>query len=124
MSDNLIDVTIVLSDPELKDEQLQEIVQNLRGELEETEIVQQADLVAVEDAPAGAKSIGGFVLGTIKAVTDLKKFQPLVRSLSNRLFGQTMKIKAEGNGKKLDIEMSRPEDLAIVMPEVEKFING
>ncbi len=124
MSETRVQVTITLSDPQLKDEELQEAVQNLQSELREVEGVTEADLIPVEQAPPDSKGIGGFLLGQLKALVSLKHLKTLVSFLGHNPFGRTVKIKAEGNGRKLEVELSRPEDIDKVMPQVERFING
>lgn len=117
-------VTITLSDSQLKEEELQEIVRNLQLELREVEGVTEANLIPMAQAPPNAKGIGGFLLGQLKALVNPKNLKNLVNYLGNNTFGRTIKIKAEGNGKKLDIEFSRSEDIEQIMPQVDKFING
>ena len=125
MSENPVQVTITLSSPGLKDEELQEAVQNLQWEAQEVEGVREANLIAVEQAPEGSKSVGGFLLDKFKAVVEVRKLPNLIKTLANRLIGnQIIEIKAEGKGKKLEIKISNPEDLAKIMPEVNKFIDG
>lgn len=125
MSETRVQVTITLSAPELKDEELQEAVQNLQLEAQEVDGVQEADLIAIEEAPAGSKSLGGFLLNQFKALVELKKLPNLIKTLGSRLIGnQIIEVKAEGKGKKLEIKISKPEDLAKIMPEVNKFIDG
>ncbi len=125
MSETPIQVTITLLDPQSKDdEELQEAVQNLQSELREVEGVTDADLIPVEQAPPDSKGIGGFLLGQLKALVSLKQLKTLVSFLGHNLFGRTVKIKAEGNGRKLEVELTRPEDIDKVMPQVERFING
>jgi hypothetical protein len=124
MSETRVRVTITLSDPHLKDEDLQEAVQNLQLELKEVEGVTEAELIPVEQAPPNSKSIGGFLLGQLKALVSLKYLKTLVNFLGHNLFGRTIEIKAEGNGRRLEVKLSRPEDIDKVMPQVERFING
>ncbi len=125
MSETRVQVTITLSEPQLKDEELQEAVQNLQLELREVEGVTEADLIPVEQAPPDSKGIGGFLLGQLKALVSLKHLKTLVNFVGqNLVIGRTVEIKAEGNGRKLEVKLSRPEDIDKVMPQVEKFING
>ena len=119
-----VQVTITLSAPGLKDEELQDAVQNLQLELQEVQGVTDADLIPVEQAAPNSKGIGGFLLGGLKALVKLKHLKTLVNFLGNNLFGQTVKIEVEGNGKKLKLELNRPEDIDKVMPQLERFING
>ncbi|MGB5635254.1 MAG: hypothetical protein WBM44_24030 [Waterburya sp.] len=124
MSETPVQVTITLSDPQLRDEELQEAVQNLQLELREVEGITEADLIPVEQAPPDSKGIGGFLLGKLQALVSLKHLKTLVSFVGHNLFGRTVEIKAEGNGRKLEVKLSRPEDIDKVMPQVERFING
>lgn len=124
MSETRVQVTITLSDPQLRDEELQEAVQNLQLELREVEGITEADLIPVEQAPPDSKGIGGFLLGKLQALVSLKHLKTLVSFLGHNLFGRTVEIKAEGNGRKLEVKLSRPEDIDKVMPQVERFIDG
>ncbi len=124
-SPELIEATIIVIDPAFNDEKLQEIVQTLRVELIEGKVVKQADLIPIETAPPGAKSIGGFVKGSLKAIAELTQLKPLAESLGNRLFGQTIEIEIEKQflrGKKLKVKLQSVEDLEKIMPEIEKFM--
>ena len=124
MSETSVQVTITLSDPELKDEELQDAAQNLQSELQEVQGVTDANLIPVEQAAPNSKGIGGFLLGGLKALVTLKHLKTLVNFLGQNLFGKTVKIKVEGNGKKLELELNRPEDIDKVMPQLENFINS
>ncbi len=128
MSETPVTVTITLSDTQLKDEvkdeELQDAVQNLQLELREVEGVSYADLIPVEQALPDSKGIGGFLLGQLKTLVSPSHLTTLVSFLGHNLFGRTVKIKAEGNGRKLEVELSRPEDIDKVMPRVSAFING
>ena len=96
MSENSLEVTITLSAPDLKDEQLQDAVQNLQLEANEVEGVEEANLIAVEEALEGAKSLGGFLLDKFKALVQPKKLLNLVKTLANCLIGnQTIEFKSD-----------------------------
>ncbi|MGQ4646213.1 hypothetical protein [Lyngbya aestuarii] len=124
MPETSIQVTISLEDSQLNEEQLQEATENLRDEVKEVAGVQKADLVPVETAPPDSKGVGGFLVGILTAEINAKNIKTLVRVLGDRLFGKTIKIKVEGKGKKLELEIRRPEDLEAIMPKIDDFING
>ena len=124
MSEASVQVKITLSDPELKNEELQDAVQNLRWELQEVQGITNAELIPLEQAPPNSKGIGGFLLGGLQALVKLKQLKTLINFLSQNLFGQTVKIEVEGNGKKLKLELNRPEDIDKLMPQLENFIKG
>ncbi|MGD1700636.1 hypothetical protein [Dapis sp. BLCC M229] len=125
MSLENIQLTITLSDPQLDDkERLQEDTQNILSEIQEFDGVQKADLMPIEKAEPGSKSIGGFLVGILTAEINAKNIKALVGYLGNNLYGKTIKIKAEGNGRKIDFEVRNLEDLKKALAEVDSFLNA
>ncbi|NEP91444.1 MAG: hypothetical protein F6K18_34200, partial [Okeania sp. SIO2C2] len=94
------------------------------SEIKEFDGVQNVDLMPIEKAEPNAKSIGGFLVGILTAEINAKNLKALVGYLGDRLSGKTVKIKAEGNGRKIDIEVVNLEDLKKVLAEVDDFLNA
>ncbi|NEP79105.1 MAG: hypothetical protein F6K17_05275 [Okeania sp. SIO3C4] len=69
------------------------------SEIKEFDSLQNADLIPIETAELGAKSIGGFLVGILTAEINAKNLKALVGYLGDRLYGKTTKIKAKGNGE-------------------------
>ena len=124
MSLENIQLTISLSDQQLEEDQLEEDTQNILSEIEKFDGVQKADLISIETAEARAKNIGGFLIGILTAEINAKNLKALVGYLSDRLSGKTVKIKAEGNGRKIDIEVGNLEDLKKALAEVDDFLKA
>ncbi|MGK7923665.1 MAG: hypothetical protein AB4290_00175 [Spirulina sp.] len=124
MSEPNFPITIVLADPQLQDEALQDATATLRSDLQAEEGVKEVEFIPIETADPNAKGIGGFLLGQLQASININSLKPLVRSLGNNLWGRTVEIKAVGNGKELEIKLSRPEDIDKVLPQIDDFING
>ncbi|NEO55327.1 MAG: hypothetical protein F6K54_20985 [Okeania sp. SIO3B5] len=80
--------------------------------------------MSIEKAEPNAKSIGGFLIGILTAEINAKNLKALVRYLVNRRPGKTFKIKAEGNGRKIDIEVGNLEDLKKALAEVDDFLKA
>jgi hypothetical protein len=123
MSETDIQLTLTLCDPTLNDEQLQEAVENLQKEFQEVEGVKAVDLIPIAQAPPNSKGVGGFLLGKLKALVNPADLKNAFNILGNSLFGKSIEIKVEGNGKKLELKINRPEDLDKIMPEIDKFLN-
>lgn len=123
MPEKSIEVTLTLSDPQLNDDQLHEATDNLRLEIAEVEGVIQADLVPIEQAPPNSKGVGGFLVNVLTAEVSLANLRTVVNFLGDRLYGKTIKFKAEGNGKTLEFEIRRPEDLQAILPQIDDYIN-
>ncbi len=124
MSAENIQLTIALSDSQLTDERLQTETEYILSEIKEFDGVQKADLMPIETAEPGSKSIGGFLIGIITAEINAKNLKALVGYLGDSLYGKTIKIKAEGNGRKIDIQVSNLEDLNKVLTEVDNFLKA
>ena len=124
MSLENIQLTITLSDQQLEEEQLQTDTENMLSEIQEFDGVQKADLMPIEKAEPGSKSIGGFLVGILTAEINAKNLKALVGYLGNNLYGKTIKIKAEGNGRKLDLEVRNLEDLNKALAEVDNFLKS
>jgi len=124
MSLENIQLIIALSDPQLDEERLQTDTQNILSEIQEFDGVENADLVSVETAEPGSKSIGGFLLGILNTEINAENLKSFVGYVGDRLFGKTIKIKAESKGKKINIEVSNVEDLKKALAEVDSFLNG
>ncbi|NEN88949.1 MAG: Clp protease [Okeania sp. SIO3H1] len=63
-------------------------------------------------------------MGILTAEINAKNLKALVKYLVNRSPGKTVKIKAEGNGRKIDIEVGNLEDLNKALAEVDDFLKA
>ncbi|NES67732.1 MAG: hypothetical protein F6K24_22070 [Okeania sp. SIO2D1] len=124
MSLENIQLTISLSDSKLEEDKLEEDTRYILSEIEKFDGVQKADLMSIETAEPHAKSIGGFLVGILSAEINAKNLKALVGYLGDRLSGKTVKIKAEANGRKIDIEVGNLEDLNKALAEVDNFLNA
>ena len=132
MSSENIQLTITLSDRKLEDTELQKDTENILSEIKEIDGVQKADLMPIETAKPGAKSIGGFLVGIITAEINIENTKGLVRYLGDRLYGKTikMKITAKGNGQGVEVEIEgrNAKELETeyekVKPIIEKVVNS
>lgn len=107
--DNL-KITIAFQDSDLDNDELQEDTQNLLEQIEDSEIVETADLVAVEEIPEGAKG-GGFIWGMLTAEfnpANLKKLMGFLGDrLGNKQFEMTVKTT---DGRELILKASSREE--------------
>ncbi|NET28996.1 hypothetical protein [Okeania sp. SIO1I7] len=124
MSLENIQLTISLSDRKLEEDKLEEDTRYILSEIEKFDGVQKADLMSIETAEPCAKSIGSFLVGILTAEINAKNLKALVGYLGDRLSGKTFKIKAEGNGRKIDIEVGNLEYLNKALAQVDNFLNA
>jgi hypothetical protein len=118
-----VQVTISLNELDLDDEELQAQVQNLLPQLRDVDGVEDADLVAITDVPKGSKALGGFSLGTFKALVNPAFIKPVFEFLG-RLSNKTYEFKVEAYGEKFEAKASSKEDLAFINQQVQDFLNN
>lgn len=120
-----VQVTISLAELGLDDEELQTEVENLLPQLREVDGVEDADLVAVENAPKGTKSISGFVWGLLKAQVNASNIKSLFKFLSDRFGNKPIKLVVEAtDGRKINLEASSLEQFEIAFQKAQDFLNN
>ncbi|NET42886.1 hypothetical protein [Okeania sp. SIO2B3] len=133
MSLENIQLTISLSDPQLDEDRLQTDTRNILSEIKKFDGVQKANLMQIETAEPGAKSDGGFQIGTIiVTVITSECLRFLVRYLADHLYGKAakMKVKGKGNDREVEVEIEGRnakelnEEYEKVEPTIKKVING
>ena len=120
-----VQVTISLAELGLDDEELQTEVENLLPQLKEVDGVEDADLVAVENAPKGTKSISGFVWGLLKAQVNASNIKSLFKFLSDRFGNKPIKIGVKApDGRELKVEASSREEFEFALQKAQDFLNN
>ena len=124
-SSSNVQVTISLSDPSLDDDQLQAEVENLLPEVKEVDGVEDADLVAVEQAPPGSKALGGFLLGILTAEVNPANIKAVFRWLSDRLCGKTIEMNLKApDGRELSIKASSQAEFELAYQKAQEFLKA
>ena len=119
---NNISITIALKSPDLDNQELQDSIENLLSQFREVEEVEQANLIAVEEIPEGAKSMGGFLIGMLKAEVNPAGIKNLFSFLRERLSGKAIEMEVEANGKKLKVKASSQAELMAAIQAAHEFV--
>ncbi|BAY23819.1 hypothetical protein NIES2100_36110 [Calothrix sp. NIES-2100] len=82
-SESKVKLTIALANPDLDAEEQEQEARNLLEEIKDLD-VESAELVAVTEIPEGAKSVGGFLVGVLRAEVSLANFKKLLGVLRDR----------------------------------------
>lgn len=120
-SESNIQLTIALVNPDLDPEEQEQETRNLLREIRDLD-VESAELVAVNQTPQGAKSVGGFLLGVLQAEVSVANFKRLLGFLSDRLGNKPIELEVEANGKKLKVKAHSQQELLMAIQAAEKFI--
>ena len=118
-----VQVTISLSNPNLDDQELHAEVENLLPQLREVDGVEEADLVAVEQAPTGSKALGGFILGLLTAEVNPANIKALFGFLGDRIGGKPIKLNLKApDGRELSIEASSQAEFDYAYQKAQEFL--
>jgi len=120
-----VKITISLTELGLNDSELETEVENLLPQLKEVDGVQDANLVAVENAPQNSKAVGGFLLGLLNAEVNVANIKTLFKFLSDRFGNKPIKLKVKApDGRELDIEASSQQEFEFACQKAQDFLNN
>lgn len=118
-----MDITLSFTASGLNDEDLQSEVERLLPQIREIEGIEQANLVPIDCPPDGSKTAGGFVLATLKLVTENSKIIRGMMGLSSALLGnKTLKMTVKApDGSEFSGEAKSRDDLEYLLQKAEAF---
>ncbi len=116
-------LTIAFTDPELEPAQRDNQAQRLIAELRDIDDVETVDRVIDASPSEGTKSIGGFLVGLLKAEVKVDNFKKLSGFLTDRLGGKSIELTAEVNGKKLSVKANSKEEFDYAIAKANDFID-
>ncbi|MEA5515306.1 sugar ABC transporter permease [Nodularia sp. UHCC 0506] len=120
-----VQVIISLTELGLDDEDLQAEVQNLLPQLRDVDGVEDADLVAVENAPKDTKALGGFLLGLLNAQVNVANIKTVFVFLSDRLGNKPIRMVLKApDGRELNLEASSREEFEFAIQKAQDFLNN
>ncbi|CAN1209824.1 Sugar ABC transporter permease [Tumidithrix helvetica PCC 7403] len=120
----MIALTITFTDPDLTNEELDEEVVRLLGDLSDRSDIEAVDRVRDPNPPKGNMSVGGFLVGVLKAEVSVANAKKVLSFLGDRLNNKPITLEAEGNGKKLKVVASSREDLVLAVQQAKEFIGN
>lgn len=125
MSDSNVLLSIQLLDPDLSDDRLQSLTENMLSQIKQFDGVDRANLKADERLPSGAKAIGKFSLGFLTAEIDANYLGNVFMFLGERLTGErTIELEVESESRKLKVKVHSREELADVIGMAENFVSS
>ena len=115
-------IAIAIKDSDLDSEELQEATLNLREQIEESEIVETADLVAAEQAPEGSKAFSSFILGLLTTEVNPANLIKLMVFLKDRLGDKPIELAIKTpDGRELNLKVSSREEFEYVIQKVREW---
>lgn len=128
MDESQVILTITLkalNDADFDEEKLEKLTQNLLREMRQMDEVERADRVLDPEPPEGNRSLGGFLIGILKAEVSVANFKKLMEFLGDRLAGKPIKIKVKkANGEEIEIEASSQVKFNFAMQKAQEFLKN
>jgi hypothetical protein len=128
MPSNEITIEISLSNSSLTETELQTVIsQNLLPEIRQRDGVKKADLISLETAPPGAKSLSGFLIGKFQLLVNFKNLKAVLTWLTKNRNGDVEisaeKVDKNGQPKKLTLKLNRSDiDSSSIERQIDDFI--
>jgi hypothetical protein len=126
LEENRPSITLTLQSDELSDERLQSDVESLLTQIREIEGVADLGLIAVDEAAANTKSVGGFFLGALKFTIENSKILSGLLTMGNAIVGngKTVKMSVKAaNGMEFSAEARNLAELEQIQQRAEEFLN-
>lgn len=120
-------LTIDFSDSDLDSEDLETLTQSLYEDidsLEEVESVERIREKPAGDVKAGAEDLGKLMVGVLTTQIPLPTIKPVVNFLFSRLSSKKVKVKAEANGKTIELETvgTSKEEVLVLIEQLKDFV--
>lgn len=112
--EDLLRVTLSVTDPSLDDEEREDIARELYRQLRDADLL-LADVgrPLAEHAPAGAKSAAATLVGVVTALLSASGLGAFFSYLSERARGREMTIEVTANGRAIKLTARTPDELVI-----------
>lgn len=96
----------------------------MREQIEESEIVETADLVAVGKSPEGTKAFGSFVLGLLTTEVNPANFMKFLGFLKDRFGDKPIELAIKtSDGRELELKASSREEFEFVLQKAREWAN-
>ncbi|HEY9825488.1 MAG TPA: hypothetical protein V6D19_08580 [Stenomitos sp.] len=117
-----IQLIIDLNDPNFEPEECEEQTQRLFAALQDMEDV-EVHRVLDANPPEGNKSMGGFLVGLLKAEGSVENFKKLMGFLGDRIGSKPIKLKLKApDGRELELEASSQAEFEFAFQKAQEFL--
>lgn len=112
--ENLVRLTLSITDPSLDDEEREGIALELLRQLGGADLpLEELARPHIDEAPAGAKSAGVSVVGALTALLSATGLGAFFSFLSERSRGREMTLEVTANGRTVKLTARTQEDLVL-----------
>lgn len=106
-----VQFTFAVNDPELEDDERQEIARKLLRELRQMDEVENADFAKELKLEPGAKSVLATIVGVLTAEVSVENIQKVLGFIGDRIPNKPVVIKVKVGEKEVEIEAKSRKEL-------------
>jgi len=106
-----IQLTFAVNDPELEDEQRQEIARKLLRQLKQLDEVEKAELAKDEELEEGTRSVLSTLVGVLTAEVSIENIQKVLGFIGDRIPNKPLVIKVKVGNQEIEIETKSRKEL-------------
>lgn len=117
-----IQITLDLRNPDLDDEALEKLTQNLRNQMLDLDEVNDVKRILDPNPPEGNKALDAVLVGILTTQVNATNVKTLFGFLSDRLGGKPISMEVEANGRKLKVTASNQQELLAAIQAAQEFI--
>lgn len=119
----IVKFTIMFSDPDLDDEELESQAWSLLRQLREVEDIETVNRV-IDSSPLGSKSIGSYLIGLLTAEISKEKSGSLIQFFREHIGSKQIELEVEANGRRLKLKAGSRRDLEAALSAAQKFVEA
>lgn len=118
-----IQLTFAVNDPELEDEQRQEIARKLLRQLKQLDEVEKAELAKDEELEEGARSVLSTLVGVLTAEVSIENIQKVLAFIGDRIPNKPLIIKVKVGNQEIEIEAKSRKELEAAEKVVSQLLD-
>ena len=118
-----IQLTFAVNDPELEDEQRQEIARKLLRQLKQLDEVEKAELAKDEELEEGTRSVLSTLVGVLTAEVSIENIQKVLGFIGDRIPNKPLVIKVKVGNQEIEIETKSRKELEAAEKVVSQLLD-
>ena len=123
MAASNVKITFAIEDPNLDEEELDRVTQDLWQELRQLDEVETVDRVTNPNPPAGNKSFCGFLVGILATEVNAANIKLALGYLRDRLGGKPIKLALKApDGREINLEANNRQEFEFAMQKAQEFL--
>ncbi len=117
-----VQITIDCRNPDLDDEELENLTQSLRDGMLDLDEITDVKRVLDPNPPKGNKALGAVLIGLLATEVNINNIKALFGFLADRLGNKPISMEVEANGKRLKVTANSRQELLAAVQTAQQFV--